>query len=308
MKIKTIILLAASCSTVLAEPVTVDGIPFEKFVDIQKPVGIAFDAQDNLYVGNGSSGTGSDPIRFVPADGSAVISLNPSIVDPDFVVVDTEGTIAGQGSVLVGGSPLVALDPSTGTTTTVLDGVGNIFELHIDDQGTLFVGQYTGVAEVLKVTGGTAETIITIANAGSPRFTFESPDSLLVLTNEDFTVRRYDLNDLNAPTVLGKYDELIELGDLKYVDHGNFADTLFLTTVSSVYTLDQVTGEAELFASGFDHAVAISFDARGKMFVSSEEQNAIYTLVPEPSGMLLTLTSLVLLSCRRRAVAIASPS
>jgi len=126
----TFVIWACLTPNVLAMPI-VHGFTVETYANVTDPVKLAFDPTGVLYVGRdntGSGGGGHDSVRIhrIGLGGSPVEEYGNPIRDPDGVLFDATGTVAGiPGSVLVSGitdgtqGQISAILPDESVTTVV---------------------------------------------------------------------------------------------------------------------------------------------------------------------------------------------
>ena len=305
-----------------AVPVIYDDFDVVKFVDIVNAIGLAVDANDNLWAGNDPPGNGpSDPgpIRFIPKDGSSVTEVGPPIIDPDKVIVDINGHVTSPGHVIVAGlNTLVSVSPANGNAATLFSGgiLENTAAMVFDASGRLIVGQLD--PRVVVVDGGVLSLYREFPGERASVLTLDSSSNIYIGLRDSGTIYKGPVGTPAAAAVLATLPlNGAELFTLVYSGVGPQAGYLYASfSTGQIYRIDPSTGAFSLYGEGFGGAEEILFDSTGKMYISDASvADVVYVLqrksptsdpdpstasVPEPSTLVIALAGLAALAGRRR--------
>lgn len=252
--------------------------PATRFLELEEPNGIDFDAAGNLFLGSADNSTSGSPIRFAPANGTAVVAVGQAIYDPDEVIVDPEGWLAEAGNVIVAaGRRLLELDPKGGTTKTLFSGypVQNAAEMVFDDKGRLFIGQVG--RNVLMVERGQISILAGFPGHIALAVTLDEAANLYVGLRDTGEVFGIPTDPPGTPwlvaTVPGSLDSV------EFATHGPFAGGLFVGMGEGlIYRIDVDSGQVELFLDGFGRANTVRFAPNGRMLVSDQVDHVIWAV------------------------------
>ncbi len=212
MKFGRLILLAItieiiSLSSVGADPVPKCGYAIEEYVTIPFDIAkIAFDAQDNLYVGNNNNDPAGEQIGKVDRITKLVTSFGDSLVDPDAVIVDLNGTISGSGigHIIVGGSItfcgiscsgyVAVITPSGDTTTEIFNSnvcLENPNDLVFDAQGRLYAANWEG-ENICRIDGAVLTTIVANTFGPANSMVVDPNGNIYVSNTTASAIRKFD--------------------------------------------------------------------------------------------------------------------
>ena len=212
MKFGRLILLAItieiiSLSSVGANPVPKCGYAIEEYVTIPFDIAkIAFDAQDNLYVGNNNNDPAGEQIGKVDRITKLVTSFGDSLVDPDAVIVDLNGTISGSGigHIIVGGSItfcgiscsgyVAVITPSGDTTTEIFNSnvcLENPNDLVFDTQGRLYAANWNG-ENICRIDGAVISTIVANTFGPANSMVVDPSGNIYVSNTTASAIRKFD--------------------------------------------------------------------------------------------------------------------
>lgn len=287
--------LALGSSAALAQPV-VPGFTVAPYADVPDPTRMAFAADGTLYTGRDALGSGAgagDAVRIhrVGPGGTPVVEYgNAATPDPDSVVVDVNGDLAGVGSVLVGGF----VSSATGgriseiasnevvSTLFAATNFDNPADLVIDSAGRLLIANFAnpGVSSGIFVSTGGAPTPLVTTSSQLAFIAVDSTDRIVV-SAADGTIRLYDsagvLLDGGLATGLGG-GVPIAVGSL-----GALAEGVFAVNASGELLHIDFAGNPTVVGTDFGDTNELGFGPDGALYAAEFTNDRILRISPTPS-------------------------
>lgn len=314
MKIKILFVVVVATCAMAAESLAqtvISGFNVDTYADVADPIGISFDATGNLFVGRDNSGSGggvADAVKIhrISPGGTTVSEYgNSTIIDPDGVIVDINGTFGVAGAVITGGQvsnsqggflssilPDESVNVLFGLTTTfhnpsgyAFDGNGRLLFSNFSNPGTSPAGVYasTGV--------GDAPSLLFSSTSRIGGIAVDDFDQIFVSTEDGrVEIRALDGSLIDSDFVTG----LGFSGPLAFGSLGNGNIDLFaINSTGDLLRIDML-GNTETIGSGFTTSNSIQFGADGSLYAADFSGDRILRVsaVPEPA---LGITSLMFL-------------
>jgi hypothetical protein len=192
------------------------------YANVAEPMKLSFAPDGALYVGRQP---GLRIHRIAPG-GHPVTEYGPPMVDPDAVLVDTAGRIAGRrNSVLVGGGGiLAAIFPNQSASVIFNTGFADVDDMHFDRRGRLIFSD--DLPRVLSSTGGPPTVLFStpsrpgsIAIDGRNRIFVALADGAIRIYNPDGS-----LADSAFATGLAGLDTYLAFADASSRERGDSKD------------------------------------------------------------------------------------
>jgi len=289
------------------------GFDVQVYAPVTDPVNLTFDSAGNLFVGRdnvGSGGGNSDDVRIhrVGPGGFPVAEYGDSgIFDPDAVVFDALGTIAGTpGSVLVGGGTgsnsmarITAILPDE--TTSILFTAPPMFfsdinQMVFDGTGRLLIRDDFNIYAMTGPSLSTRTTLLSFDTVRPTGFAVGENDDIFVgLT--DGTIQSYSpdgtLINSSVASGLTRPAPLFANGTL-------FDDGLYALDNGSFFKVG--TSGATEIATGIDPRSFANFGTDGALYISEFSNDHVLRMspVPEPLSLILIGTGLIILFAHAR--------
>jgi hypothetical protein len=239
---------------------------------VDEPMKLSFGADGALYAGRQP---GSRIHRIAPG-GDKVAELGPPMADPDAVLVDTTGAIAGVGNaVLVGGAGvLAAIFPDRTSRVIFNSGFADVDDMKFDRQGRLVFSD--DLPRVLVSTGGTPTVLFSLpSRPGS--IAIDDANRIFVAL-ADGTIRIYNADGSVADSAfasgLAGLDTYLAFGP----GDAGFGKALYVLNGSELLRFND-KGEASRIGSGFSvgpsSGTGFVFGPDNALYVSEHPKNRV---------------------------------
>jgi len=290
----------------------IPGFNVEIYAAVSQPMKISFDSSGVSYVGRHPES--STRIHRIEFNGAPVTEYGPPVIDPDVVLFDAAGVIAGvPGSVLVGGGGVIAAifpDQSSAKIFGPGPNFTDVDDMKFDKTGRLVFSD--DQPRILVSNGGPPTVLI------ADPFDGERPNSIAIdaqnrifASGSDGTIRIWDadgkLVDGSFAAGLSGHNIYLAFGP-----GGIFGDDLYVLNGSELLRFDSL-GNSSLLGQGFSVGPASGtgfiFGPDQALYVSEYNENRIlrisaFSQVPEPPILALfgiALVSALVTSRHKRA-------
>ncbi|MEX0884867.1 MAG: PEP-CTERM sorting domain-containing protein [Phycisphaeraceae bacterium] len=285
-----------------------DGRAASVYATAPNPSELEFDEDGTLYAGHSSPTFDAARLYRIPAGGGAaqawgsLESQDPDGIDVygSYVYNSSEGTVWRTNTATSTTSAWGSVSGSPNQTTLVIDELGDYFTA-----GTAVVGNARHTSDIHVIQAGAA-------NAS----TLVSSDDLFVVRALQFVqgtlyALEAGLESLEATKGVWAIDAN---GDLTNVPDGGYAwaapeamvyepatDSFLIGDGTELLRLPQAGGTVQVVGGGFGAITGMTFDSRGRLYISDAMEGVVWTIVPEPTSALLLGLGGVLALRRRRA-------
>jgi hypothetical protein len=262
-------------------PVVCSGFNVGVYSTVPQPMKLSFGQDGSLYVGR----DGGDRIHRVAPGGQPVTEFGPPMVDPDAVLVDTDGVISGvRNAVLVGGGGVMAAIFSNQTSRVIFNsGFADVDDMKFDHNRRLVFSD--DLPQVLTSNGNPPTVLFSLPSR--PGSVAIDDDNRIFVALADGTIRIYNADGTLAnaafATGMAGLDTYLAFGP----GAGGFGKDLYVLNGPELLRFDR-RGRADVIGTGFNVGLSSGtgfvFGPDRALYVSEYFQNRILRIARGHGG------------------------